>query len=61
MKVQNLKKVLKSKISKKISDSRGMKCQPKANNNREAVVVCTKQVVKRPIKRMHASILLKRK
>ena len=28
-----------------------MKCQPKANNNREAVVVCARHVVKRHIKR----------
>ena len=28
-----------------------MKCQPKANNNREAVVVCARYVVKRPSKR----------
>ena len=33
-----------------------MKCQPKANNNREAVVVCARHVVKRPSKRMLASI-----
>ena len=33
-----------------------MKCQPKANNNREAVVVCARHVVKRPSKRMRASI-----
>ena len=32
-----------------------MKCQPKANNNREAVVVCARHVVKRPSKRMRAS------
>ena len=55
--VQNLKKILNSKISKKNSHSRGLKCQPKANNNREAVVVCARHVVKRPIKRMRASIL----
>ena len=56
MMVQNLKKVLKSKIFKKKSDSRGMKCQSKANNNREAVVVCARHVVKRPSKRMRAII-----
>ena len=28
-----------------------MKCQPKAKNNREAVVVCARYVVKRPSKR----------
>ena len=32
-----------------------MKCQPKANNNRKAAVVCAKHVVKRPSKRMPAS------
>ena len=31
--------------------------QPKANNNREAVVVCARHVVKRPSKRMRASRL----
>ena len=35
-----------------------MKCQPKANNNREAVVVCARHVVKRPSKRMRASIYM---
>ena len=40
----------------KKSHSRGMKCQPKANNNREAVVVCARRVVKRPSKGMRASI-----
>ena len=39
----------------KNSHYRGMKCQPKANNNREAVVVCAIHVVKRPSKRMRAS------
>ena len=53
--VQNLKKNLYPKISKKNSHSRGMKCQLKANNNREAVVVCARHVVKRPSKRMRAS------
>ena len=33
-----------------------MKCQPKANNNRKAVVVCPRHIVKRNIKRMRASI-----
>ena len=28
-----------------------MKCQPKANNNREAVVICGRHVVKRTSKR----------
>ena len=56
MMVQNLKKNLYSKISKKNSHSRGMKCQPKANNNRKAVVVCARHVVKRPSKRMRASM-----
>ena len=53
--VQNFFKILKSKISQKNSHSRGMKCQPKVNNNREAVLVCAKHVVKRPSKRMRAS------
>ena len=48
--VQNLKKVLKSEISKKISFL--MREVPfKAKNNREAVVVCAIHVVKRPSKR----------
>ena len=34
-----------------------MKCQPKANNKREAVVVCARHVVKRPSKRMRASTI----
>ena len=46
------KKNLNSKIFKKNSHSRRVKCQPKANNNRKAVVVCAKHVVKRPSKRM---------
>ena len=54
--VQNLYKILNSKISKKYWYSRGMKCQPKANNNREAVVLCARHVVKRPSKRMRASL-----
>ena len=37
-----------------------MKCQPKANNNREAVVVCARHVVKRPSKRMRASVYIMR-
>ena len=53
--VQNFTKILNSKIYKKNSHSRGMKCQPKANNNREAIVVCARHVVKRPSKRMRAS------
>ena len=52
--VQNFQKILNSNFQKK-SHSRGMKCQPKANNNREAVVVCARYVVKRPSKRMRAS------
>ena len=48
--VQNLKKVLKSKISKKISFLRH-EVPFKAKNNREAVVVCAIHVVKRPSKR----------
>ena len=54
--VQKILKILNSKISKKNFHSRGMKCQPKANNNREAVVVCARHVVKRPSKRMPARI-----
>ena len=49
--VQNFPKILNSKIFQKNSHSRGMKCKPKANNNREAVVVCARHVVKRPSKR----------
>ena len=48
--VQNLKKVLKSKISKKNSFMRH-EVPFKAKNNREAVVVCAIYVVKRPSKR----------
>ena len=48
--VQNLKKVLKSKISKFFSFLRH-EVPFKAKNNREAVVVCAKHVVKRPSKR----------
>ena len=48
--VQNLKKVLKSKISKKFSFLRH-EVPFKANNNREAIVVCAIHVVKRPSKR----------
>ena len=47
---QNLKKVLKSKISKKNSFLRH-EVPFKAKNNREAVVVCAIHVVKRPSKR----------
>ena len=47
-------------FSKKNSHSRSIKCQPRANNKREAVVVRARHVVKRPSKRMRASILLKR-
>ena len=53
--VQKIFKFLDSKISKKPA-SQGMKCQPKANNNREmVVVVCARHVVKRPSKRVRAS------
>ena len=38
------------------SHSRGMKCQLKGNNNRKAIVVCARHVVKRHSKRMRASI-----
>ena len=48
--VQNLKKVLKSKISKFFSFLRH-EVPFQANNNREAVVVCARHVVKRPSKR----------
>ena len=48
--VQNLKKVLKSKISNFFSFLRH-EVPSKANNNREAVVVCARHVVKRPSKR----------
>ena len=48
--VQNLKKVLKSKISKFFSFLRH-EVPFKAKNNREAVVVCAIHVVKRPSKR----------
>ena len=48
--VQNLKKVLKSKISKSFSFLRH-EVPFKAKNNREAVVVCAMHVVKRPSKR----------
>ena len=49
--LQNLKKkVKKSKISN-FSHFRGTKCRVEANNNREAVVVCARHIVKRPSKR----------
>ena len=48
--VQNLKKVLKSKISKFFSFLRH-EVPFIAKNNREAVVVCAIHVVKRPSKR----------
>ena len=50
MMVQNLKKLLKSKISKFFSFLRH-EVPFKAKNNREAVVVCARHVVKRPSKR----------
>ena len=50
MMVQNLKKVLKSKFSNSFSFLRH-EVPFKANNNREAVVVCARHVVKRPSKR----------
>ena len=46
-----VQKFLNRKFAKK-SHSRGIKCQPKANNNREAVFVCARYFVKRPSKRM---------
>ena len=55
--VQNLKKVLKSKIAKNFSFLRH-EVPFQANNNREAVVVCARHVVKRPSKRMRASIYI---
>ena len=48
--VQNLKK-LKLENFQRNSHFRGMKCQSKANDNRKAVVVCARHVVKRPSKR----------
>ena len=54
--VQKFLKNFKLENFQKISHSRGMKCQPKANNNRFAVVACATHVVKRPSKRMRASI-----
>ena len=53
--VQILKKLFTRKFPKN-SRSRCMKCQPKANNNREAVVVCVRDLVKRPSERMRASL-----
>ena len=52
--------IIVQKLYKKNSHSRGMKCHPKANNDREAVVVCARPVVMRPSQRMRASTLLKR-
>ena len=51
MMVQNLEKKLKFENFQFFSHSRGMKCRPKVNNNREVVVVCARHVVKRPSKR----------
>ena len=54
-------KIFQKQFSKKIFQKqkpRGIKCQPKANNNRFAVVVCARHVVKRPSKRMLASIYI---
>ena len=48
--VQNYKKT-KLENLQFFSQPRGIKWRLKANNNREAVVVCTKHVVKRPSKR----------
>ena len=47
----NFKKKLKIENFQKNSHFRGTKCCVEANNNREAVVVCARHVVKRPIKR----------
>ena len=57
IKMVQIKKKFKLENFQKKSHSRGMKCQPKANNNREAVVVCARYVVKRPSKRMRASTI----
>ena len=51
-------KIFKLENFQKNSHSRGMKCLHRANNHREAVVVCARHVVKRPSKRMRASVLL---
>ena len=56
--VQNLKKVLKSKISKKNSFLRH-EVPFKAKNNREAVVVCAIHVVKRPSMRSVLVVIYK--
>ena len=53
--VQNFN-IFKLENFQKKSHSRGMKCQPKGNNNREAIVVCARHVVNRFSKRMRASI-----
>ena len=55
--IQKLIKILNWKISPNLHP-RGMKFQPKANNNRKAVFVCARHVVKRPSKRMRASIYI---
>ena len=56
MMVQNLEKKPKLENFQFFSHSRGIKCsRPEANNNREAVVVCARHVVKRRSKRMRAS------
>ena len=55
--VQNLKKVLKSKISKFFSFLRH-EVPFKAKNNREAVVVCAIHVVKRPSKRSELVVIM---
>ena len=55
--VQNFKKILKSKISKKNSFLRH-EVPFKAKNNREAVVVCAIHVVKRPSKRSVLVIII---
>ena len=51
MMVQNLKKNLKTRKFPIFLAFPRDKCRPKANNNREAVVVCVRHVVKRPSKR----------
>ncbi len=48
---QNLKKKSKKSTISNFLHTRGTKCRVEANNNREAVAVCARQVVKRPSKR----------
>ena len=48
----NVLVIFKLENFQKKSHSRSMKCELKANNTREAVVVCARHVVKRPSKGM---------